>query len=133
MKQHKHSTLKMLHAQGAKIQGWAGVRGWVFVENPSWGEKEDYRLKPETHSPGIYAIAGLERRANMKIPYKGFEISIAMDDGLGAFKNYHRSDLIIVDDYGVVRTDRFTDDTQATAENLIEIFSRIDTYTKGQL
>lgn len=42
---HIHSDLIHKWADGAKIE----VRtdnGWKYVENPSWSEKQEYRIKP---------------------------------------------------------------------------------------
>lgn len=73
----------------------------------------------------------LQGHACTKIPYKGYEISIAMGDSCGAFAEYSRSSIAVFHTTqgkhcvshlffdGAVECD-------ATAENLIAIFKKID-------
>lgn len=68
----------------------------------------------------------------VKIPYNGYEISIAMDDNLGCYKEYSRSNLRVFRDWdGKDVTNDFYKDggtCEANAYNLRNIFSMIDMY-----
>ena len=70
--------------------------------------------------------------ACVKIPYKGYEISIAMDDSCGAFRDLQRSDLCVFDVDGENVTKKLFDlpgswgIVRADAENLKVAFSLID-------
>jgi hypothetical protein len=77
----------------------------------------------------IWAPKGMgTRSACCKIPYKGYEISIAMDDSCGALPNFSRSDIRVYresDDVDV--TGRFTDHMlYGDAETLKSVFATID-------
>ena len=71
-------------------------------------------------------------QACTKIPYKGYEISIAMDDSCGAFDTLRRSDICVFRDWdGKDVTNDFYKDggtCEANANNLRNIFSMIDMY-----
>lgn len=74
-------------------------------------------------------------QACCKIPYKGYEISIAMDDSCGVFDTLRRSDIRVFRDYdGKDVTENFYGSSNpvcyATAENLQHIFSQIDMLIK---
>lgn len=78
----------------------------------------------------IYALR-LAASACTKIPYRGCEISIAMDDSCGAHQDYRRSDIRVYrDSDGADLTAAFLADGQhkleATADNLKMIFAKID-------
>lgn len=64
-----------------------------------------------------------------KIPYKGYDISIAMDDSCGAMADYRRSSVAVYKD-GVFAAALFGDgpcvDLPADAETLKAIFYKID-------
>jgi len=68
-----------------------------------------------------------------KIPYKGYVISIAMDDSCGAFPDYRRSSLSVFHN-GAIVTDLFGTGKYASlpadAETLKAIFYKIDALTK---
>lgn len=71
----------------------------------------------------------LQGHACTKIPYKGYEISIAMDDSCGAYDHYSRSNIAVFKGADCVSHLFFADaaaQCEATAENLITIFARID-------
>jgi hypothetical protein len=73
----------------------------------------------------------LQGHACTRILYKGYEISIAMDDSCGAFNDYSRSSIAVFDENGAdVTVGFFTEPRQlyidGTAENLIAIFAKID-------
>lgn len=72
----------------------------------------------------------MQGQACCKIPYKGYEISIAMDDSCGAMRVYGRSDIRVFRDAdGSDSTELLfcSDDTvHATAENLQLAFRMID-------
>lgn len=80
----------------------------------------------------IWAAKGLRDCACCKIPYKGYEISIAMDDSCGALADYSRSNIRVWRDFdGSDVTAEFykvSDHCDATAENLKHIFSMIDMF-----
>lgn len=72
------------------------------------------------------------QQACCKIPYKGYEISIAMDDSCGAMDTLSRSDIRIYREYDDKDvTEQFWHneyDIHATAGNLQYIFSQIDMF-----
>jgi hypothetical protein len=76
----------------------------------------------------IWAPKGMQGRSCCKIPYKGYEISIAMDDSCGALDTYSRSDIRVYresDDVDV--THLFTDSMlYGDAETLKSVFATID-------
>jgi hypothetical protein len=80
----------------------------------------------------IWAPKGMEDRACCKIPYKGYEISIAMDDSCGVFNEYIRSDIRVFREYDDADvTDQFWEHDYtccATAGNLKYLFSMIDMF-----
>lgn len=67
-----------------------------------------------------------------KIPYKGYEISIAMDDSCGTQSTLRRSDIRIFCDWdGKDVTEKFYRHSAvcvANADNLLYIFNQIDMY-----
>lgn len=73
----------------------------------------------------------MQDQACTKIPYKGYEISIAMDDSCGVMEVYGRSGIVVFKGADCVSHLFFDGAAQcdATAENLIAIFSRIDGLT----
>lgn len=78
----------------------------------------------------------MQGQACTKIPYKDYEISIAMDDSCGVMEIYGRSSIAVFDGHGDDVSSWFwaTPDQRmidATAENLIAIFSRIDQKSKS--
>jgi hypothetical protein len=84
------------------------------MNNPIWAPKEMYKS------------------ACCKIPYKGYEISIAMDDSCGAFEQYNRSDIRIFRDWdGKDVTYEFFRKqgiVSASADTLKEVFANIDMF-----
>jgi len=80
----------------------------------------------------IWAPKGMTCSACTKIPYKGYEISIAMDDSCGTLEDYSRSDIRVYRDYdGKDVTEDFYKGCEvciATADNLKSIFSMIDMF-----
>ena len=46
MKPHKHAELIKAWADGAKIQGGTDGKHWLDLDNPSWDEEGQYRIKP---------------------------------------------------------------------------------------
>ena len=80
----------------------------------------------------IWSPKGMTQSACCKIPYKGYEISIAMDDSCGAFEHYSRSDIRIFRDYDDKDVTSFfwrvDGNCCATASNLKYIFSMIDMF-----
>lgn len=74
-------------------------------------------------------ISNGTKQACCKIPYKGYEISIAMDDSCGTHVILCRSDIRVFRDAdGADITDRFTDASYIVADAyaLKVIFKRID-------
>jgi len=44
----KHKELMEAWANGAEIEGYFGrTYGWVHIDNPSWAEDFEYRIKPK--------------------------------------------------------------------------------------
>lgn len=81
----------------------------------------------------IWAPKGMTRSACTKIPYKGYEISIAMDDSCGAMKDYGRSDIrVFCDATAEDVSDKFYMEGCAMlygdAETLKHIFAVIDSF-----
>lgn len=82
----------------------------------------------------IWSPKGMpEHQACVKIPYKGYEISIAMDDSCGGMDTLRRSNIRVYrewDDADV--TDQFwpvcNGVCTANADNLKDIFSQIDMF-----
>lgn len=73
------------------------------------------------------------KQACCKIPYKGYEISIAMDDSCGAYTTLCRSDIRVFRDRDSqdVTSDFYGDlsgTCHGTAANLKYIFSQIDMF-----
>lgn len=85
-------------------------------------------------SKNIWAPKGMYKAACCKIPYKGYEISIAMDDSCGVLEEYSRSDIRVFRDWdGKDVTEEFCKIAQgmylaATADNLKYIFAQIDMF-----
>lgn len=77
----------------------------------------------------IWAVKGLANHACVVIPFKGYEISIAMDDSCGAFKNFYRTDVRVYKDEIDV-TDKFLeggkDRLGDDAETLLKIMKQIE-------
>jgi len=69
-------------------------------------------------------------RACAKFKYKGYEISIAMDDSCGALPNLSRSDIRVYRDYdGKDVTEQFCKwQVRGDADSLKYLFSQIDMY-----
>jgi hypothetical protein len=84
----------------------------------------------------IWAPKGIPNGVNCKIPYKGYEISIAMDDSCGTMKDWARSDIrVFVADRNNVNFGKdvseqfFLGDSNmlyGDAETLLHIFKKID-------
>lgn len=80
----------------------------------------------------IWAVK-LTGHACTRIPYKGYEISIAMDDSCGTFDHYYRSSIAVylgekyVTEQFFVRP--FQSYLEATGEELKRIFAKIDELT----
>lgn len=70
-------------------------------------------------------------QACTKIPYKGYEISISMDDSCGAMASYSRSSIAVFRGADNV-SHLFHGRENATAENLIAIFNKIDELEGGE-
>ncbi len=85
-------------------------------------------------SKPIWAPKGMENRACCKIPYRGYEISIAMDDSCGTLTTFGRSDIRIFRDWDEKDvTEEFWPNSMGctchgNAENLKYIFSKIDMF-----
>lgn len=83
-------------------------------------------------SKSIWAPKGMDNVVCCKIPYKGYEISIAMDDSCGVLRDYSRSDICVLREYdGMDVTEQFykaSGTCIATADNLKHIFTQIDMY-----
>jgi hypothetical protein len=80
----------------------------------------------------IWSPKGMVRSACCKIPYKGYEISIAMDDNCGVLDTYGRSNIRVFRDYDNTDvTSQFWvqgGTCSATAEALKYLFSMIDMF-----
>jgi hypothetical protein len=77
-------------------------------------------------------IGNATKQACCKIPYKGYEISIAMDDSCGCLTTLSRSDIRVFRDWDSkdVTEDFYKADSTcvANAKNLQYIFSMIDMF-----
>lgn len=73
----------------------------------------------------------LHGHACTKIPYKGYDISIAMDDSCGAMNSYSRSRIAVYKDGSLLQFFGNSAECDATAENLKVIFARIDELEKA--
>jgi len=85
----------------------------------------------------IWAPKAMYKSACCKIPYRGYEISIAMDDSCGVLANFSRSDIRVYndsDDQDI--TDKFFAEDQymlfGDAETLKAVFAKIDEMTQGE-
>lgn len=80
-------------------------------------------------NPNIWAMK-VTGYACTKIPYKGYEISISMDDSCGALPVYARSNIAVWHGGRNVTHNLFGEETYgilpADAENLKMIFEKID-------
>lgn len=78
----------------------------------------------------------MQGRVCTKIPYKGYEISIAMDDSCGVMEVYGRSSIAVFRGPDDVTPMFYTRGDQtmldATAETIKLIFAKIDEMEKGQ-
>lgn len=86
-------------------------------------------------SKNIWAPKGMYKAACCKIPYKGYEISIAMDDSCGGMSYYGRSDIRVwCDATGEDVSDKFHMEgcsmLYGDAETLKHIFAVIDGWDK---
>jgi hypothetical protein len=65
--------------------------------------------------------------ANVKIEYKGFSISIAMDDSCGALPNLSRTEIVVFNKAGVAVTHRLLGENSGRdSSDLKKIMDRID-------
>lgn len=83
----------------------------------------------------IYALVAAERgTACVKIPYRGFEISLAFDNSCGASKNYSRSYLRVYKDDEEVTSKLYDRDEvyALTGEDVKDVFARIDTFLEAK-
>lgn len=80
----------------------------------------------------IWSPKGMSKSACCKIPYKGYEISIAMDDSCGVLPEYSRGDIRVFRDCDSkdVTTEFWKMDGVCTAyaSNLQYIFAMIDMF-----
>lgn len=79
----------------------------------------------------IYGMRLPEGSACTKIPYRGYEISVAMDDSCGTAEHYYRSDIRVYDNHGNDITEAFFDSPnqlslRADADTLKKIFNKLD-------
>jgi hypothetical protein len=52
MKPHKHADIIKAWADGAEVQAYEGKK-WVDVNDPSWVDTCEYRIKPDEPKPPV--------------------------------------------------------------------------------
>ncbi len=100
---HKHSALIKAWADGAPIQYYSLLGIWIDIDNPSWGDEYQYRIRPKKqigdfpkHILPAISLKTNETGKKVKVLEASYTDSdLTTDYVLGIVRNYEGRDLVV--------------------------------------